>query len=175
MRAIFRGKSPWVYFINTGSCNGCDIETIAIQNPRFNAERFGVLRVGTPRHADVLVVTGPVTRRMEDRLKMIYDQIPHPKAVVAVGNCPTSNVIFDGGYSLTGPLDTVLPVDVYVMGCPPRPLNILSGIVKAAKMLDEKKKGKRGRSSERFDEAMAKETEVEPRFESVDNAPEVSE
>ena len=169
---MFRAKSPWVYFINTGSCNGCDIELLAIQNPRFNAERYGVLRVGSPRHADVLVVTGPVTRRMEDRLKMIYDQIPCPKAVVAVGNCPTSNVIFDGGYSLTGPLDTVLPVDVYVMGCPPRPLNILSGILKAAKMLDAKKKGRGGRSTERFDEAMSKETIMEPKFQSADNVPE---
>jgi membrane-bound hydrogenase subunit mbhJ len=169
---MFRARSPWVYFINTGSCNGCDIEVLAIQSPRYNAERFGVLRVASPRHADVLVVTGPVTKRMTDRLTMIYDQIPHPKAVVAVGSCPTSNGIFDGGYSLTGPLDTVIPVDVYVMGCPPRPLNIVSGILKAAKMLDSKRKGKGGRSTERFDEAMAKETDVELKFQSSDSVPE---
>jgi len=169
---MFRARSPWVYFINTGSCNGCDIEVLAIQNPRYSAERYGVLRVGSPRHADVLVVTGPITKRMEDRLTMIYDQIPNPKAVVAVGNCPTSNVIFDGGYSLTGPLDTVIPVDVYVMGCPPRPLNILSGIRTAAKMLDSKRKGRGARPTARFDEAMSKETVIDPKFRSSDNVPE---
>jgi len=169
---MFRAKSPWVYFINTGSCNGCDIEVIAIQNPRFNAEKNGILRVGSPRHADILMVTGPVTKRMEDRLKMIYEQIPNPKAVVAVGNCPTSNVIFDGSYSLTGPLDTVIPVDVYVMGCPPRPTNIINGILKAAKMLDSKAKSKEVVSTKRFDEAMLTATKIEPRFTSLDNIPE---
>jgi Ni,Fe-hydrogenase III small subunit len=103
---------------------------------------------------------------------MIYDQIPNPKAVVAVGSCPTSNGIFDGGYSLTGPLDTVIPVDVYVLGCAPRPLNILDGIRKAAKMLDSKRKGQGARRSIRFDEAMAKETDVDLKFQSVDNVPE---
>jgi membrane-bound hydrogenase subunit mbhJ len=169
---MFRSRSPWVYFINTGSCNGCDIEVLAIQNPRFNAEQYGILRVASPRHADVLVVTGPVTKRMADRLTMIYDQIPNPKAVVAVGSCPTSNGIFDGGYSLTGPLDTVIPVDVYVMGCAPRPRNILDGIRKAAKMLDSKRRGRGARRSARFDEAMAKETDEDVRFQSVDTVPE---
>ncbi|MCU0850280.1 MAG: NADH-quinone oxidoreductase subunit B family protein [Candidatus Thermoplasmatota archaeon] len=125
-----RIKSPWILHMNCGSCNGCDIEILAALIPRLDAERFGVLLKGTPRHADVLVCTGPVTTQMKERLKRVYDQMPEPKFVVVVGQCGSSGGIYKGSYAVEGGIDTVIPVNAYVPGCPPRPDAIADGIIK---------------------------------------------
>ena len=125
-----RIKSPWIIHFNTGACNACDIEIIAALTPRFDIERFGILLKGTPRHADVLVCSGPVTRQVKDRIIRIYEQMTHPKFVVAVGTCACSGGVFDGCYSVVSGLDKVLPVSIYIPGCPARPEAILDGAVK---------------------------------------------
>ncbi|MBS7605086.1 MAG: NADH-quinone oxidoreductase subunit B family protein [Candidatus Bathyarchaeia archaeon] len=132
-RVISRGriKSPWIFHLNTGSCNGCDIEVVAAFTPRYDLERFGCLLVGSPRHADVLLVTGPVTRQMLPRLIRVYEQIPEPKVVVAVGTCASSGSPFLGSEMIEGPADRIIPVDAYVVGCPPRPEAIVKGVVMA--------------------------------------------
>jgi len=122
-------RALWVYHLNTGSCNGCDIEILAVLTPRYDVERFGMRLVGSPRHADVLLVTGPVARSMEDSVRRIYAQIPDPKVVIAVGNCGAEGGVFHEAYSLVGPIDQIIPVDVYVPGCPPRPEAIIHGVV----------------------------------------------
>jgi membrane-bound hydrogenase subunit mbhJ len=128
-------KSPWVFHVNTGSCNNCDIEIVAALTPRFDVERFGILLEGSPRHADVLLVTGPVNKQTAPRVRRIYEQTPDPKAVIAVGTCAVSGGIFRDGYNFAGPLDKVIPVNVYVAGCPPRPQAIIDGVVKALSLL----------------------------------------
>jgi len=125
-----RIKSPWILHMNCGSCNGCDIEILAALIPRLDAERFGVLLKGTPRHADVLVCTGPVTKQMKERLKRVYDQMPEPKFVVVVGQCGSSGGIYQGSYCVEGGIDTVIPVNAYIPGCPPRPDAIADGLIK---------------------------------------------
>jgi NADH-quinone oxidoreductase B subunit len=129
-----RSRSLWVLFINTGACNACDIEVLAALSPRYDVERFGVLLKGSPRHADVLLVTGPVTRQVRDRLLRIYEQMPEPKFVVAVGTCATSGGVYDACYNVYEGLDKVLPVHVYVPGCPVKPESVLDAI----KLLAEK-------------------------------------
>jgi membrane-bound hydrogenase subunit mbhJ len=124
-------RSLWVFHLNTGSCNGCDIEIIAALTPRYDVERFGIKLVGSPRHADVLLVTGPVTRMMKDKLLRVYNQTPDPKVVVVVGNCGATGGVFYESYNLEGPIDKLIPVDVYVPGCPPRPEAIIDAIAKA--------------------------------------------
>ena len=123
--------------MNTGSCNGCDIEILAALIPRLDAERFGVLLKGTPRHADILICTGPVTSQMKERLKRVYDQMPEPKYVVAVGQCGSSGGIYQGSYCIEGGIDKVIPVDAYVPGCPPRPDAIIDGLVKLLSKIKE--------------------------------------
>ncbi len=125
-----RINSPWAIHYNSGSCNGCDIEILATLTPRYDLERFGVKLQGSPRHADVLICTGPVTLQSRDRLKRIYDQMPEPKFVVAVGTCATSGGVFHGCYNVVGHIDEVIPVNAYVPGCPPRPEAIIDGVVK---------------------------------------------
>jgi len=124
-------RSLWVFHLNTGSCNGCDIEIVALLTPRYDVERFGIKLVGSPKHADVLLVTGPVNRKMLPRLKLIYEQTPDPKAVIVVGTCGTSGGVFYDSYNLVGPVDKHIPVDVYVPGCPVRPEAIINGVLKA--------------------------------------------
>jgi len=124
-------RALWVYHLNTGSCNGCDIEILAALTPRYDIERFGMVLVGSPRHADVLLVTGPVTRQMEPRLKRVYEQTPDPKLVIVVGACGSEGGVFYESYNLVGPVDQIIPVDVYVPGCPPRPEAIIEAVVKA--------------------------------------------
>ena len=109
-------RALWVYLFNSGSCNGCDIENVALITPRYDAERFGIKVVGSPRHADVLFVTGPVTKKLAPRLRLVYEQMPEPRLVVAVGACAVSGGVFYDSYTLCGPADQVLPVDVYVPG-----------------------------------------------------------
>jgi len=132
---FLRKKSPWLLHYNTGSCNGCDIEVVAALTPLHDVERFGIVRKGSPRHADVLAITGPVTKQSEKRLIRLYEQTPDPKVVVAIGNCPISNCVFNGCYNVVGPLDRLIPVDVCVPGCPPRPQAIIDGIMKAIERL----------------------------------------
>ncbi len=137
MVALSRRKSPWVYCLNAGSCNGCDIEVAACLSPRYDAEQIGILREGSPKHADIFVVTGPLTLRTRDALLDIFSQIPRPRAVVAVGSCPASGNVFAGSPAIVGALAQVIPVDVYVPGCPPRPQAILQGCLQAASLLAE--------------------------------------
>ncbi len=125
-----RLNSPWVIHFNSGSCNGCDIEILATLTPRYDVERFGVKLQGSPRHADVLICTGPVTRQARERLERVYEQMPEPKFVIAVGSCAISGGAFQGCYNVIGHVDEVIPVDVYVPGCPPRPEAIIDGVVK---------------------------------------------
>lgn len=125
-----RVNSPWVIHFNSGSCNGCDIEILATLTPRYDLERFGVKLRGSPRHADILLCTGPVTRQARDRLMRIYAQMPEPKFVVAVGSCALSGGAFRGCYNIMGGIDEVIPVDAYIPGCPPRPEAIIDGIIK---------------------------------------------
>lgn len=132
-----RANSPWLIHYNSGSCNGCDIEILATLTPRYDVERLGVKLQGTPRHADVLICTGPVTLQSRDRLRRIYEQMPEPKYVVAVGSCAISGGVFQGCYNVVGHVDQVIPVDVYVPGCPPRPQAIIDGLVKLLNTLKE--------------------------------------
>ena len=122
-------------YYNSGSCNGCDIEILATLTPRYDLERLGVKLQGSPRHADVLVCTGPVTRQSRDRLRRIYDQMPEPKFVVAVGACGISGGAFRGCYNILGGVDEVIPVDVYVPGCAPRPEALIQGVAVLLKKL----------------------------------------
>ena len=135
-----RQKSPWVLHFNTGACNACDIEIIAALTPNYDLERFGVQLKSTPRHADVLLCSGPVTRQIKDRLIRIYEQMPQPKFVVAVGTCACSGGVFKGCYNVTAGIDTVLPVSAYIPGCPASPSAIIDGVVKLLQSLDDRKK-----------------------------------
>lgn len=128
-------NSPWLVHYNSGSCNGCDIEILATLTPRYDLERLGIKLQGSPRHADVLVCTGPVTRQSRDRLRRIYEQMPEPKFVVAVGACSISGGVFRGCYNILGGVDEVIPVDVYVPGCAPRPEAIINGVAILLKKL----------------------------------------
>jgi NADH-quinone oxidoreductase B subunit len=128
LAAWARLKSPWILHFNSGGCNACDIEVLAALTPRFDVERFGILLKGSPRHADVLVVTGPITRQVAARLKRVYEQVPDPKFVVAVGACSISGGVFQDCYNVLKGVDKAVPVDVYVPGCPPRPDAIIYGV-----------------------------------------------
>lgn len=128
-------NSPWLVHYNSGSCNGCDIEILATLTPRYDLERLGIKLQGSPRHADVLVCTGPVTRQSRDRLRRIYEQIPEPKFVVAVGTCSISGGVFRGCYNILGGIDEAIPVDAYIPGCPPRPEAIINGVALLLKQL----------------------------------------
>jgi len=122
--------SPWLVHFNTGACNGCDIEVLAALTPLYDPERFGVKLAPSIRHGDILVVTGALTKKSADRLKRLYDQMPSPKFVIAVGACAIDGGVFQKSYSVLKGADKVVPVDVYVPGCPPRPEAILDAIVK---------------------------------------------
>jgi len=123
-----RGRSLWVLLLNTGACNACDIEVLAALTPRYDVERFGVLLKGSPRHADILVVTGAVSRQIKDRLVRVYEQMPEPKFVAAVGTCAISGGVYDKCYNVYGGVDKILPVHAYVSGCPVKPEAVLKAI-----------------------------------------------
>ena len=125
------GRSLHIREVDAGSCNGCEIEIVGLNSPVYDAERFGVHFVASPRHADMLLVTGPVTRNMELALKKTYDAMPGPRLVVAVGACGCSGGIFGVNYATRGAVDAVIPVDVYIPGCPPNPHALLHGILMA--------------------------------------------
>jgi Ni,Fe-hydrogenase III small subunit len=125
------GRALHIREVDPGSCNGCELEITGLNSPYYDLERFGLQFVASPRHADCLLVTGPVTRNMADPLKRTYDATPDPKIVIAVGDCAKDCGIFAGGYGVAGPVSSVIPVDVVVPGCPPNPRAILSGILQA--------------------------------------------
>lgn len=125
------GRSLHIREVDAGSCNGCEVEINALSNPVYDIERFGIHFVASPRHADMLLVTGPVTRNMEIALRQTYEATPGPKIVVAVGACAIGGGIFGKSYASCGGVDTVVPVDVYIPGCPPRPEALLHGILLA--------------------------------------------
>jgi NADH-quinone oxidoreductase B subunit len=132
-----RLKSPWILHFNTGACNACDIEIVASLTPRYDIERFGVILKGTPRHADILLCSGPVTRQIECRLKRVYEQMAEPKFVVAVGTCACSGGVFNGCYNVKAGINSVIPVSAYIPGCPASPKAIIDGVVKLLKSLEE--------------------------------------
>jgi ech hydrogenase subunit C len=132
-------KSPWIIHYDASSCNGCDIEILACLTPMYDVERFGIINTGNPKHADIFVVTGSVNEQNKYVIKNIYDQMPDPKVVVAIGICATSGGVFWECYNVSGGIDMVIPVDVYVPGCAARPESIIDGIVAALGILEEKR------------------------------------
>ncbi len=143
-----RMKSPWIIHFNTGACNACDIEILAALTPRFDLERFGVQLKGTPRHADVLVCSGPVTMQTKERLIRIWEQMAEPKFVVAVGTCACSGGVFENCYGVEGGIDSVIPVSAYIPGCPATPEAIIDGVMKLLSTL-EKKEAKAKKTTEK--------------------------
>lgn len=133
-----RLKSPWIIHFDCGSCNGCDIEVLACLTPMYDVERFGVVNTGNPKHADVLLVTGTVNHRNRHVLRQIYDQMPEPKAVVSIGACNLSGGVFKDSYNILNGAYNVIPVDVFVPGCPPKPEAIIDGVVTALDVLKAK-------------------------------------
>ncbi|NSW52474.1 MAG: NADH-quinone oxidoreductase subunit B family protein [Anaerolineae bacterium] len=129
LKSWARVNSPWAIHYNSGGCNGCDIELLATTTPRYDLERFGIKLQGSPRHADILLATGPATLQSIEPLRRIYTQMPDPKYVVAIGSCALSGGVFHGCYNVLGDLSRILPVDAYIPGCPPRPEAIIYGIV----------------------------------------------
>jgi Ni,Fe-hydrogenase III small subunit len=123
------GKALNIRQLDAGSCNGCEAEITALTNPYYDLERFGIHFVASPKHADMLLVTGPVTRNMTDAVKATYEAVPSPKLVVAVGACGCSGGIFAGSHAVVGAVDAVIPVDGYIPGCPPTPAMLITGII----------------------------------------------
>jgi membrane-bound hydrogenase subunit mbhJ len=131
-------KALWVYHANTGACNGCDIEVINVLTPYYDAERFGIKLVGSPRHADVILICGPVTRQVEPALKRLVDAVPNPKLTFAIGSCAAGGGCWFDTYNVLGGADNVIPVDFYIPGCPPRPEAILYGVAYALGLVPKK-------------------------------------
>jgi Ni,Fe-hydrogenase III small subunit len=125
------GRALCIREIDAGSCNGCELEIHALNNPYYNIEGLGIKFVASPRHADMLLVTGPLTLNMRDAVRRAYQATPHPKLVVAAGECACGGGIFRGSYAVCGPLSNLLPVDVTIPGCPPPPIDLLRGILAA--------------------------------------------
>jgi len=133
IQALF-GKALNIRQLDAGSCNGCETEITALTNPYYDLERFGIHFVASPKHADMLLVTGPVTRNMADAVKATYEAVPAPKLVVAVGACGCSGGIFAGSYAVAGTVDTLIPVDGYIPGCPPTPAMLVTGILEVLRL-----------------------------------------
>jgi Ni,Fe-hydrogenase III small subunit len=125
------GRALAIREVDAGSCNGCELEIAGLTGPVYDCERFGIHFVASPRHADLLLVTGPVTRNMEVPLRKTYEATPEPKLVVAVGDCARTCGVFRGSYAIAGSVDQIVPVDAFVAGCPPEPIDILRGILAA--------------------------------------------
>lgn len=123
------GRSLVIREIDAGSCNGCELEVHALNNPVYDVERFGIRFAASPRHADVLLVTGPVTKNMAEAVRRTYDATPGPKWVVAAGDCGRDGGCFKGGSGVLGGLDQVIPVDLHIPGCPPSPAQLLAGLL----------------------------------------------
>ena len=136
-RKLF-ARSLHIREVDAGSCNGCELEISALSNPYYDMERFGLHFVASPRHADCLLVTGPVTRNMAEPLRRTYDATPDPKIVIAIGDCAINCGVFKDSYAVVGGVDKVIPVNVSVLGCPPEPADILRGILSALDRLSPK-------------------------------------
>jgi len=134
-------KSIWVYHLSTGSCNNCDIEILDLLTPRFDVERFGITLVGSVRHADAILVTGALNLKTIPRVKRVYEQAAKPCLVIAIGACACGQGIFKNGPNTPNPVDSILPVDIYIPGCPPKPEAMIAGIVKLIEHVRRKKKG----------------------------------
>jgi ech hydrogenase subunit C len=132
-------KSPWIIHYDASSCNGCDIEVLACLTPVFDVERLGVVNTGNPKHADIFLVTGAVNEQSHGVIRNLYNQMPDPKVVVAVGICASSGGIFREAYNISGGVDSVIPVDVYVPGCAARPEAIIDGVVQALGVIEQKR------------------------------------
>jgi len=128
------GQSLAIRVVDAGSCNGCEMELNALSNPVYDMERFGLHFVASPRHADVLMVTGPVTRNMTEALRRTYDAMPAPKWVIAVGDCAKDGGCFAGSYAISGGVESVVPVDLHISGCPPDPTSLLKGLLALIRM-----------------------------------------
>ena len=135
----YLSKSPWILHYDATSCNGCDIEVLACLTPMYDVERFGIINTGNPKHADIFVITGSVNEQNREVVRNLYEQIPNPKVVVAVGICATSGGVFRECYNVAGGIDKIIPVDVYVPGCAARPESIIDGIVMALGILEMKR------------------------------------
>lgn len=132
-------KSPWLLHYDGSSCNGCDIEVLACLTPIYDVERFGIINTGNPKHADILLITGGINSQNESVVRQIYQQMPNPKVVVAIGVCAYDGCVFKDCYNIIGGVDKVLPVDIYVHGCAARPESIIDGVIKAVTLLEKKK------------------------------------
>jgi NADH-quinone oxidoreductase B subunit len=130
-------NSLWVIHFNTGGCNGCDIEILDLLTPRYDIERLGIIPKGLPRHADVLLCTGPVTKQTQAGLWNIYSQMPSPKWVVAIGSCSASGGVFYGSDTFLGGVNKILPVDLYIPGCPCRPEAIINGLLELRERISD--------------------------------------
>jgi ech hydrogenase subunit C len=147
-------RSIWIVHYDASSCNGCDIEVLACLTPVYDAERFGLILTGNPKQADLLLVTGSVNARNLPVLRQIYEQMPEPRAVVAIGACAYSGGVFSECYNVSGGVASAIPVDVYVPGCAAKPESILDGVLKAAAILAERRKALRGVSGGALPEAL---------------------
>lgn len=130
--------SPWIIHYDGSSCNGCDIEVLASLTPLYDLERFGVVNTGNPKHADIFLVTGSVNEQNTPIIKQIYEQMPNPKVVIAVGICAATGGVFAEAYNVKGGINKVIPVDIYVPGCAARPESIIDGVIEAISLLDKK-------------------------------------
>ncbi|MGH7555343.1 MAG: NADH-quinone oxidoreductase subunit B family protein [Longimicrobiales bacterium] len=142
IRRLF-GRALAIREVDAGSCNGCELEIAGLTSPVYDMERFGMHFVASPRHADLLLVTGPVTRNMEEPLRRTYEATPAPKLVVAVGDCARTCGVFAGSYAVVGPVDRIIPVDISIAGCPPEPTDILRGILAGLDRLNGPRPGRR--------------------------------
>lgn len=131
-------RSLHIRQVDAGSCNGCELEISALSNPIYDIERFGVHFVASPRHADILLVTGPVTRQMELALKKTFEATPDPKIVIATGDCAIDCGVYAGSYAVSGSVESIIPVDIKIMGCPPTPLSILQALLYATDRLQDR-------------------------------------
>lgn len=131
-------RSPWLLHYDGSSCNGCDIEVLACLTPVYDVERFGVVNTGDPMQADILLITGGINVQNQPVVKQLYDQMPKPKVVVAVGVCACTGGVFKECYNIIGGADTTIPVDIYVPGCAARPQAIIDGVVKAVELFQKR-------------------------------------
>jgi len=136
LKNAVRSRSIHVCYVDTGSCNGCDIEVLAMLSPRYDLEQYGIYVHNNPREADVLLVMGGVTPQWEDKLKMIWDKIPEPKVAISIGNCPISGCVFNRkGGTINPPASNIIPISAEVPGCPPRPTEILAAVLSLAPVI----------------------------------------
>jgi len=135
----FIKRSPWIIHYDGSSCNGCDIEVLACLTPMYDIERFGAVNMGNPKHSDIFLITGSVNTQNREVIRIIYEQMGDPKVVVALGACGGSGGIFRECYNTLGGVETVIPVDLFIPGCPPRPEAIIDGVVAAVALLEKKK------------------------------------